>query len=223
MQKAFVFFTGKGRLKELYPSLPDIKLLGFDDLKIVGITKNKTLLTEEEKPYFILIKDTITLQNPNDIGEEHGNSKDLFNILKSVDEIYLTIHKTNQSNYLGTIQRLFEEKLESHIFHSHITDSIYHRILIPALNNDSLTDLSSLEASLLKEFPNNQLESLIRLHKTLSLNLLKKESISIDALGKQDEYKLAVKFLNSESCHNAKDVDSILKCISSKIIERSKA
>jgi len=171
MKKAFVFFTSKENLITAPIVLLENDLLDFDNKKIISLSKSKTPTDEQnELRYFVLISDSITLQNPlENTVEEQGNSKDLFGLLNGVDEIYLVIHKNKQSNYLDTFQRLFKGKIKSYIIHSHVTDSIYYRVLKPALGSNSGTDLSSFETALLREFPNNQLESIIHLRKSLSL------------------------------------------------------
>lgn len=169
MKKVFVFITNQKKLTESPIYIAHEKLFGFDENRMVGISSAKKMTTIAETPYFLLIKDSITLQNPSDSGNEEVNCLELAKILSNIDEIYLTIHLTQPSNYLETFIRLFKGKLISYIYHSHETDSIYYRILKPALNDDSIDDLTKIEQSILLEFPNKRLESLIHLNKLLKI------------------------------------------------------
>ncbi len=169
MKKVFVFITNKENLTESPIYIANEILFGFDESPIVGISSNKKPINLNETPYFLFIKDDITLQEPAENGNEQGNSLELAKILSDIDEIYLTIHKTKPSNYLETFLRLFKGKLISYIYHSHETDSIFFRILKPALNDDSIDDLTKIEQSILLELPNKRLESLIHLNKLLKI------------------------------------------------------
>ena len=62
------------------------------------------------------------------------------------------------------------------------------------------------------------LESLIKLHKTLSISLISNPRISIQDLKNNDKYKLAFELLNGET-----NIEKILKETPSKILERSKS
>lgn len=65
------------------------------------------------------------------------------------------------------------------------------------------------------------LESLIRLHKTLSISLINNPNVNIDTLKSNDKYKLAFELLNKEN--GDRKIEDVLKWTSSKIPELSKS
>jgi hypothetical protein len=66
-------------------------------------------------------------------------------------------------------------------------------------------------------------ESLIRLHKTLSISLISNPSISIDSLKNQPKYELAFGLLDKVNSEQKSNVNEVLKWTSSKIIELSQS
>jgi len=208
MKKAFVFFTDKEKLTSSSIGINPNKIRYFDDEnKILTFSKEKQVNDINFPPYIILIKDSITLNNPKEDGTEQGNSAVIKNVLKEIDEIYLVIHESKQSNCLETFERLFSSTLKSWIYSSHGTNSIYNRGLKIGLNNESITDLSSIEESLLVEFHNPYYEAHIHLYKSLSLIPIKfqGESLNEESFVEEitklkemhgDKIKLAIEKLN---------------------------
>ena len=218
MKRAFVFFTNRSNLTGPPVGIIADKIGEFDnnnnvhiciigkqkDLQLINVNDNLPEITVQ--PCYVLIKDTIDLPAQNN-GNEIGNCRKIQNILSDYEEIYLTIHNSNPSTCLETFQRLFPEKLKSWIYQSHIENSIYYRILRRSLNDEAITDLSSLEDEIIKEFPNPRLESLIHLHKSLKLVPLK-----LQGNWTNEEFKKeAERLKNSDNIKSAnKKLESIL-------------
>jgi len=167
-------------------------------LQLIDINEDLPTITVE--PYYILIKDAIDLPAQQN-GQEQGNCSVIQTILNDYEEIYPTIHNSSPSTCLETFQRLFPEKLKSWIYQSHIENSIYYRILRRSLNDEAITDLSSLEDEIIKEFPNPRLESLIRLHKSLKLAPLKLQGNWTN----EEFIKEAERLKNSDNIKSAKE------------------
>lgn len=241
MEKAFVFFSNRSNLTSPPISISATELDDFDnnnnkDILIIGKDKSKQLITITEnlpkivmQPYYMLIKDNIVFPEINN-GNEIGNSYKLQSILKDIDEVYLVIHKTKPSTYLETFKRIFNGRLKSYIYQNHVSNHLYEKVLKSSLSNTLINDLSNLEDSIVKEFPDPHLESLIHLHKFLKLLPLKgnwnEDSFNKEkkTLENSDSMKLAKNKLDNISF--VKDIEVYyeqLKPIQTEIINLSTA
>jgi len=146
----------------------------------------------------------------------------ILNALIPVGKVYILHHTNSSQDILINLKTelinkgINEESI--HVKRSSHTDANTYGLIRNIGNCDNGKLNKAFESFKLAIAGDPYLESLIKLHKTLSISLISNPRISIQDLKNNDKYKLAFELLNGET-----NIEKILKETPSKILERSKS
>lgn len=211
-------------------------LIGINNNGEIKCVCNKDSLADNDL-VLVIIPDNKSFSDPSFPEDEFNNY--LMSKTKKCEKVYVLLHVGNGSQH-DTHQNAILQLSKDHlpkimVAKCHHTQSssqnpkhalgdglelIANAVFAYPVNVETFnTALDYLKSK--PEYYSPLKESVIRLHKTLSISLNNIINFNIESLEKQDKYKLAVELLGGENNVEKSKIGSLLNWTTSKIIELS--